>query len=78
MRQNLLYGGLEAVAYNINRKNSDLKLYEFGVCYYLNPEAPGKELLDKFREQLHLGIFLTGKNKIGKLGPGRRMMPPFM
>ena len=42
MRQNLLYGGLEAIAYNINRKQNDLKLYEFGNCYFRKKETPGK------------------------------------
>ncbi len=64
MRQNLLYGGLEAVAYNINRKNADLKLYEFGNCYTQDPAANG-ELLERFDEQLHLGIFLSGKSSPG-------------
>ncbi|MCK5136322.1 MAG: phenylalanine--tRNA ligase subunit beta [Bacteroidales bacterium] len=65
MRKNLLYGGLEAVAYNINRKLPDLKLYEFGNCYYLDPEAAGEQLLDKFDEELHMGIFLSGKSRPG-------------
>ena len=34
MRQSLLFSGLEAVAYNINRKRSDLKLFEFGKTYH--------------------------------------------
>ena len=34
MRQSLLFGGLENIAYNQNRKNSDLKLYEFGNTYH--------------------------------------------
>ena len=33
MRQSLLFSGLEAINYNINRKNSDLKLFEFGKTY---------------------------------------------
>jgi len=60
MRKNLLYGGLEAIVYNINRKNPDLKLYEFGNCYYLNPNAEGEKILDRYEEQLHMGIFLSG------------------
>jgi len=51
MRKNLLLGGLEAVAYNINRKNSDLKLYEFGYCYFQK---------EHFLEELRLGVFLSG------------------
>ena len=33
MRHNLLFGGLESLAYNINRKQADLKLFEFGKSY---------------------------------------------
>ena len=65
MRKNLLYGGLEAIEYNINRKNPDLKLYEFGYCYFRGPGAAGKDLLDRFDEQLHMGIFLSGKSSPG-------------
>jgi phenylalanyl-tRNA synthetase beta chain len=40
LRQSLVYGGLESVLYNINRKNPDLKLYEFGKSYhFVNAEA---------------------------------------
>ena len=38
MRQSLLFSGLENIAYNINRKNADLKLYEFGKTYHLYKE----------------------------------------
>ena len=34
MRQTLLYGGLESIAYNRNRKHQDLRFYEFGNCYF--------------------------------------------
>ena len=60
MRQSLIMGGLESIVHNINRKNSDLKLFEFGNCYYLNPEGE-KGSLDKYNEEHHLGIFLAGK-----------------
>ena len=65
MRKNLLYGGLEAIAYNINRKNPDLKLYEFGYCYFMDPETGSSELQDRFDEQLHMGVFLSGKSTPG-------------
>jgi len=65
MRKNLLYGGLEAIAYNINRKNPDLKLYEFGNCYYQDPAAAGKKTVERFEEQLHMGIFLSGNSQPG-------------
>lgn len=35
MRQSLLMPALESVAYNQNRKNSDVKFYEFGKTYHL-------------------------------------------
>ncbi len=65
MRQNLLYGGLEAIAYNINRKHADLKLYEFGNCYYLDSKKKGKDPLDKYSESLRMGIFLSGSVQQG-------------
>lgn len=53
MRQSLLFSGLEAVSYNINRKNSDLKLFEFGKTYHKFPAG--------YTEPKHLTFFVTGK-----------------
>jgi phenylalanyl-tRNA synthetase beta chain len=62
MRQCLLFGGLEAVMYNSNRKNPDLMLYEFGNIYrYTGNENEGN-ILDKYNESRHLALFLTGAN----------------
>lgn len=52
MRQSLLFSGLEAVSYNQNRKNADLKLYEFGKVYSLDGV--------NFKENQRLSIFITG------------------
>ncbi|WP_298392395.1 phenylalanine--tRNA ligase subunit beta [Flavobacterium sp.] len=52
MRQSMLFSGLEAISYNINRKNSDLKLFEFGKSY--------RKLLSGYNEKKHLTLFLTG------------------
>jgi phenylalanyl-tRNA synthetase beta chain len=52
MRQSLLFSGLEAVRYNINRKRDDLKLYEFGKTYH--------SYTDGRQEYKHLSMFLTG------------------
>ncbi len=60
LRQTLLFGGLEAVIYNENRKNKDLKFYEFGNCYAIYPEKAGVHVLDKYKEENHLAVFLTG------------------
>ena len=65
MRQTLLFGGLESIARNANRKNSDLKFYEFGSCYHYkaNPAArehnPENSLIE-YSEEPHMGIWLTG------------------
>lgn len=65
MRQNLLFGGLEAIAYNINRKSTDLKLYEFGNCYFRDEEKKGDDPLVKYDEAYHMGIFLSGNVQQG-------------
>ncbi|MFV8355202.1 phenylalanine--tRNA ligase subunit beta [Flavobacterium sp. XS1P32] len=52
MRQSLLFSGLEAISYNINRKNSDLKLFEFGKTYH--------NYLAGYEEKKHLTLFLSG------------------
>lgn len=61
MRQTLLFGGLESVIHNINRKNPDLMFYEFGHVYKLNPDKKQNENpLHKYEEKKHLALFLTG------------------
>ena len=57
MRQSLIFSGLESIAFNINRQQTDLKLFEFGKTYH-NSEAHKEELN-------HLSIFVTG-NKTEK------------
>ncbi|MCB0804781.1 MAG: phenylalanine--tRNA ligase subunit beta, partial [Bacteroidales bacterium] len=63
MRQSLVFGGLETILYNINRKNENLKLFEFGRHYSKindqNPEAP---VTEKYAEAPMLALFLTGNN----------------
>lgn len=62
MRQTLLFGGLESISHNANRKNADLKFFEYGNCYRYdeerkNPEKP----LAAYSEEFHLGLWVTGK-----------------
>ena len=52
LRQSLLFSGLESVSYNLNRKNSSLKFYEFGKTYH--------KYNDKYQEDKHLTLFVTG------------------
>ena len=64
MRQTMLFGGLENIARNINRKNADLKFYEFGNCYYYNAENKKEgEALSAYSEDFHLGMWLTGNKR---------------
>jgi phenylalanyl-tRNA synthetase beta chain len=52
MRQSMLFSGLEAISYNINRRNSDLKFFEFGKTYHKLPSG--------YEENKHLTMFVTG------------------
>ncbi len=65
MRQTLLFGGLEAIVYNLNRKSNDLKLYEFGNCYFLKNRQKEEDPLSKYEEEFHMGIFLSGNVQQG-------------
>ncbi len=61
MRQTLLFGGLESIAYNRNRKNANLKFYEFGNCYHFNSANKNPEkILGAYSEEFHLGLWITG------------------
>lgn len=62
MRATLLFGGLESIQHNANRKNADLKFFEFGKCYHFNAEKKNPEkILAAYSEELHLGLWVTGK-----------------
>ncbi|MBQ1190840.1 MAG: phenylalanine--tRNA ligase subunit beta, partial [Bacteroidales bacterium] len=64
MRQTLLYGLLECAEYNINRKFSDLNLFEFGNCYKKKTETFEDENITKRYDQTkHLAILTCGKTK---------------
>lgn len=62
MRQTLLFGGLESLAHNINRRSPDLAFYEFGNVYFLNPEAQSSDdaPLKPYSEGSRLALWLTG------------------
>jgi len=52
LRQSLLFSGLESISYNLNRKNTALKFYEFGKSYH--------KYAEKYQEDKHLALFITG------------------
>jgi phenylalanyl-tRNA synthetase beta chain len=78
MRQTLLFSGLEVLAYNLNRKQKDLKFFEFGKIYKYTPPSPplsggendnaplvkgGTGGVSAYLEKMRLSIFLVGNQK---------------
>lgn len=62
MRQTLLFGGLESISHNINHKNSNIRFFEFGNCYYFNESKRNAEqVLSPYSEDMHMGIWMSGK-----------------
>lgn len=62
MRQDLLVGGLENIAYNLNRQTRDMMFYELGKTYRFRPESEKQDDVRKrYQEEVRLGIFMTGK-----------------
>lgn len=77
LRQTMLFGGLESISHNANRKNADLRFFEYGNCYRFTEERkcadiiPGvskstdpeviKHVLDAYSEDDHMALWLTGK-----------------
>ena len=57
LRQTMLFTGLEVCSYNINRKQKDLKLFEFGKIYW---KALTGEAQSKYQEEERLAIYITG------------------
>jgi phenylalanyl-tRNA synthetase beta chain len=60
MRQSLLFGGLSSVSWNINRQNPDLKLYEFGHCYFFHKSGHSYPKADNYTEKASLDLFISG------------------
>lgn len=67
MRQSLIFGGLETIAHNANRKRPDLALYEFGNAYFFNPsaESTAENPTAPYSEASHLAVWLTGNIRNG-------------
>ena len=62
MRQTLLFGGLESIVRNANRKNSNLRFFEFGNCYhYDESKKEADKLIKAYTQDQHLGLWITGK-----------------
>ncbi|MDE6277482.1 MAG: phenylalanine--tRNA ligase subunit beta [Muribaculaceae bacterium] len=65
MRGTMLFGGLESVVHNVNRRASDLALYEFGKVYAYNPEKglDDSNSLAAYYEETHLALWMTGNRR---------------
>lgn len=66
MRETLLFGGLESIAYNANRKRPDLRFFEFGNVYNICPDKKNNDNpMLAYREEKHLGLWVSGKRVYG-------------
>lgn len=66
MRQTLLFGGLESIAHNVNRKQQNLRFFESGNCYYYNSSKHTAEhSLNAYSQAHFLGLWLTGNRVEG-------------
>ena len=66
MRQTLLFGGLESVAHNINRKNPNLKFFERGNVYTFTPEKQNVDNpMTAYKEENMIALWVTGKRVSG-------------
>ena len=66
MRQTLLYGGLESIQHNVNRKRQNLRFFEFGNVYTFDPEKKNDDdPMQAYKEQNHAALWVTGKRVEG-------------
>ncbi len=67
MRMSLLFGGLEVIEHNVNRRDADLILYEFGKIYSrdLSIESTAENPIAPYTETERLGLWLTGNIRTG-------------
>ncbi len=66
MRQTLLFGGLESVQHNVNRKRQNLRFFEFGNVYIFSPEKKNDDQpMQAYKEQYHAALWVTGKRVEG-------------
>ena len=71
MRQTLLLGGLEVIAYNINRQMTSLRTFEYGSVYALKPGMDGSTL-ESYDEHTCYAMFMTGApEKVWRVDAGK-------
>lgn len=79
MRRTMLYGGLESLSHNINRRASDLRLYEFGNVYERDPqrESTAEAPLAPFSEEARLDLWMTGARETASWNSAERPVSVF-
>lgn len=66
LRETLLFGGLESIAHNANRKNPNLRLFEIGNVYHFSPERQNADNpMQAYKEETHLALWISGKRVSG-------------
>ncbi len=71
MRQTLILNGLEVIAYNINRQITNIKTFEYGSVYSLDPQKDG-QTLDSYEEHTCYAMFMSGQpDKSWRTDPGK-------
>ena len=66
MRQSLLFGGLESIQHNVNRKRGNLRFFEFGNVYTFDPAKKNDDdPMLAYKEQYHAALWVTGKRVEG-------------
>ena len=66
LRQTLLFGGLESIAHNVNRKSQNLRFFESGNCYYYNSSKhTADHTLNAYSQAHFVGLWLTGNRVQG-------------
>ncbi len=61
MRQTLLFGGLESLSHNLNRKQANLKFFEFGTVFKLISKNTAADVTERFHERKMLSLLATGQ-----------------
>lgn len=66
MRQTMLFGGLESIAYNVNRRNPNLKFFERGNVYTFSPDKQNADNpMAAYKEENMIALWVTGKRVTG-------------
>lgn len=63
MRQTMLFGGLESIVRNVNRKSGNLRFFETGNCYHYDKDKWSAENPVKgYTQETHIALWVTGKH----------------